>query len=621
MKGIKLLLTLLSLALGSFSKQISVLKYKGGNECSNALVGVPIKSISPSSSLINEFTFCGKYYFRFLRRSFLMSIEPDLIMDIFDFENKKGEVLYQDAYYPFYFDNQNVTPDSWLYICLAVSSTNIKIIWNGEILYKNHRFDVPKEVNKDMKIWLGGALFSKDIDNRRFEGVIVNANFWNYTLKDDDLTSITANNKIPAIRSESYNLLSTINFQNSSCIDYLILDENDVLFQGSQHPENFLIKYKTDFDSSNYICEGYGGNLTLPKNEEELKNLGYDILQSEVCVSAFLGLKKSNNEEILDLKSNPVLGLKWHLSQPNGGDTQKCINTWDSYLNDIECDQKHCFFCHIPEKHMFVLRGPIPTNMERKYFVTMNKKQTEIRGITQTECLWNEGKWNFGMNLQLDNATNNMPPAGLRNWNKGIKLKFTQCKQNEFTCHTYGHCISMDKRCDGHPDCSLDSSDENRCKIMTLTEGYDKKYPPIKNVTTFISLKVYEIRDIDELHMSYTVEFKITMQWFDSRIFFRNLKPSSYENLLDNSEIQKIWTPELFFISSKNFFMKAGQQSESGSGDVLIIRKGLPHQNKLTEIDEDYLYPGNENPILMVNFFLLKLSCTFELEWYVCMIE
>ena len=28
--------------------------------------------------------------------------------------------------------------------------------------------------------------------------------------------------------------------------------------------------------------------------------------------------KKSNNEEILDLKSNPVLGLKWHLSQPNG---------------------------------------------------------------------------------------------------------------------------------------------------------------------------------------------------------------------------------------------------------------------------------------------------------------
>ena len=82
MKGIKLLLTLLSLALGSCSKQISVLKYKGGNECSNALVGVPIKSISPSSSLINEFTFCGKYYFRFLRSTCLMGMEPDLMLKI-----------------------------------------------------------------------------------------------------------------------------------------------------------------------------------------------------------------------------------------------------------------------------------------------------------------------------------------------------------------------------------------------------------------------------------------------------------------------------------------------------------------------------------------------------------
>ena len=94
MEGIKLLLTLSSLALGICSKQISVLKYKGGNECSNALVGVPIKSISPSSSLINEFTFCGKYYFRFLRRSFLMSIEPDLIMHNSTGPSKKSPVIF-----------------------------------------------------------------------------------------------------------------------------------------------------------------------------------------------------------------------------------------------------------------------------------------------------------------------------------------------------------------------------------------------------------------------------------------------------------------------------------------------------------------------------------------------
>ena len=64
---------------GNCSNQVTVLKYKGGNECSNTLVGVPIKSTSPTSQL-DDFTFCGKYYFKFLRESFLMGMEPDVIL-------------------------------------------------------------------------------------------------------------------------------------------------------------------------------------------------------------------------------------------------------------------------------------------------------------------------------------------------------------------------------------------------------------------------------------------------------------------------------------------------------------------------------------------------------------
>ena len=47
METIKLLLILTSVANpGSCDKQVSVLKYKGGDECSSDLVGVPIKSTS-----------------------------------------------------------------------------------------------------------------------------------------------------------------------------------------------------------------------------------------------------------------------------------------------------------------------------------------------------------------------------------------------------------------------------------------------------------------------------------------------------------------------------------------------------------------------------------------------
>ena len=105
---------------GNCSSQVPVLKYKGGNYCSSALVGLPIKS---TSSILEEFTFCGKYYFRFLRRSFLMSMEPDLVLGIWDFENKVGYLMDQGVYYRFELPNQTVTPDSWHYICAAISQT------------------------------------------------------------------------------------------------------------------------------------------------------------------------------------------------------------------------------------------------------------------------------------------------------------------------------------------------------------------------------------------------------------------------------------------------------------------------------------------------------------------
>ena len=612
-----LLLILMNMAnQGNCSNQVSVLKYKKGNECSNALVGVPIKSISSTLSvLLEEFTFCGKYYFRFLHNSFLMGVEPDLILSIWNFERIHGYLLYQGTYYTFYFNNQTVTPDSCQYVCLAISSIQTKIVWNGEILFSNPIVDVSKEKIKATRIWLGGASFSIQETNRRFEGIIANPNFWNYALQDDDLISITTNNNETVI--SKYDLLSNITPKNSSCLDYLILDENDVLFQAhNQHAHNNLIEYKTDFDSSNYLCDGYGGNLTLPKNEEDLISLGYLIQQSEICEFPFLGLKKSSEGKILDLKDNHVPYLKWHLNQPNGGETQKCINTWDSYVNDEDCDRKFCFFCQIPEKSMFVLRGPIPKETERKYFVTMNRKNIEIRGITKMDCFWNKGIWNFGDNLKLDNATNNMPPVGLRTWNKGNRLKFTQCKKNEFTCYTYGHCIPLNKRCDGHPDCPIDGSDENECKLMTLGKGYDRKHPPTKNTTSLVFITVYDITDIEELDMSYTVYFKVTMKWFDSRIIFRNLKATDHENQLENSQINEIWVPNLYMVNSyDNIYMKAQQENEKIYVAVRIYRNGSAKQNELSEIDEDYLYPGKDNHITLENYLHIKLGCKFDLKW------
>ena len=135
-----------------------------------------------------------------------------------------------------------------------------------------------------------------------------------------------------------------------------------------------------------------------------------------------------------------------------------------------------------------------------------------------------------------------------------------------------------------------------------------------------MSLLLIDILDMDELGMLYTIDFTIYLKWFDPRIVFRNLKPTSYENKLEDSEIGQIWTPKLYLMNSYNDYVEAGQNINNPSrglvGSVYIHREGSPQYNELSELDEDYLYPGHENPISMINDITIKLGCKIDLKWY-----
>ena len=333
------------------------------------------------------------------------------------------------------------------------------------------------------------------------------------------------------------------------------------------------------------------------------------------------------------VKGNIVSIGKWKLGQPNGGNVQQCVtfgSGGDAFYFDDPCDLKVCFACKMLPKKFYTIRGNIPQGLDRDYFVSMNGKETEISGTKATKCYFNE-TWNFGLDLKQDEATSNLPPAGLQDWNNGLKLKFSQCKSDEFTCHAYGHCLTLMKRCDGIKDC-IDGSDEKDCKVMTLEDSYDKKYPSAPNTLVGIYIKLFDIIDIKELEMKYTAHLKVESRWYDSRIKFRNLKLDR-SNLLVKNEIDQIWTPQLLFLGSNGIgFVEAGQntvgQSEKfiATGYVGIERKGIPRSNDLKEIDEDQIFEGIENPLLMKNYITANLDCTFDLRMYpfdsqVCFIE
>ena len=107
---------------------------------------------------------------------------------------------------------------------------------------------------------------------------------------------------------------------------------------------------------------------------------------------------------------------------------------------------------------------------------------------------------------------------------------------------------SMNERCDQLVHCR-DKSDENNCKLLVLEESYNKKVPPFNyNDTTDsvipVSVKLSTIlRNVLEISEStHTIHLKlgITLEWYENRALYHNLKNEEALNVLSDSEVKNI---------------------------------------------------------------------------------
>jgi hypothetical protein len=162
-------------------------------------------------------------------------------------------------------------------------------------------------------------------------------------------------------------------------------------------------------------------------------------------------------------------------------------------------------------------------------------------------------------------------------------------------------------------DCSEDDSDEQNCSLYERKQGYKESTPPrgIKRaeLNVKVSIQVNDIISIMELNFEYRVRVKVTMEWFDDRITFRNLRDEDEKNVILMDDQTGLWFPMLEF-SNSNEGLRTIYDMEAH----LVAKRIKPGKhNGIVNIHEDQIYPGTENPLSLTRFYTITLQCLFDL--------
>ena len=172
----------------------------------------------------------------------------------------------------------------------------------------------------------------------------------------------------------------------------------------------------------------------------------------------------------------------------------------------------------------------------------------------------------------------------------------------------------MSGRCDGIPQC-VDKSDEDECYLITIDKDlYNKKYPPIdyKKLDVKVHVMIRSIQQLNELDMTFNSKITLSLEWYDNRVTFSNLKPKDFTNLVEYEKASDIWIPPLVFNNTKED-IKVVLDKKS---DLFVNKRGLPIMARRSMVNEDYLYTGAENVFVYRMTYEMTYSCVYNLEAY-----
>ena len=146
---------------------------------------------------------------------------------------------------------------------------------------------------------------------------------------------------------------------------------------------------------------------------------------------------------------------------------------------------------------------------------------------------------------------------------------------------------------------------------MIDPKNYLKDKPP-KDALVKLRFELLKILEIGEVAMLYRTKYTVNLEWLDPRITFFNLHGDQNLNSLVEGEKQMIWTPSLIFSNTdENTRTRTDQESI-----ISVKRKGNSTQNTIYDLDNTYMFRGEDNPLDMSRVYETEWICDYQMNWY-----
>ena len=361
-------------------------------------------------------------------------------------------------------------------------------------------------------------------------------------------------------------------------------EPNERTFFKSMYPVFHAFDRNLAFHNAKLLCNGLGGYIVIPRNENENMNL-YKLTSNSTTMCQYVKTNPNiwlgvtmKNDTVVEYVTEEKLKFSYIQGEGSSIKSQRlcfsffgCVSQspyWDRRWMHTNCHDKMKTVCQFDHFSLLTIRGVCAISpLDTKYYIDEPVLKPVLKGFTHSSVKYEDygngsSMWRIYYQNQifaeLDGGELKYGyPVGKNTWHfrtddcdnkdKPTELLITSCGLGQFTCSD-GTCINVTKKCDYEIDCD-DETDEKNCDILIMPENKLLSIlppPKLESQSRFEVTIHVNVRRIIQLNLeSSTMKTDISIQffWKDSRIKFANLRPVITANNVDQDQSSKLWLP------------------------------------------------------------------------------